>query len=74
LDCRLVGELVPAECLGAAWLADRGDRRGRLIVGGIVYSLVNGSDYSPAGFVFSTVGAVCCLVAYRWYTSTGGSL
>jgi uncharacterized membrane protein YeaQ/YmgE (transglycosylase-associated protein family) len=44
------------------------------IVGGVVYSLINGSDYSPAGFVFSTVGAVCCLVAYRWYTSTGGSL
>jgi len=44
------------------------------IVGGVVYSLINGSDYSPAGFVFSTVGAVCCLVGYRWYTSTGGSL
>jgi uncharacterized membrane protein YeaQ/YmgE (transglycosylase-associated protein family) len=26
------------------------------IVGGVVYSLINGSDYSPAGFVFSTVG------------------
>ena len=44
------------------------------IVGGIGYSIINGSGYSPAGFVFSTVGAVVCLVAYRWYTSEGGSL
>jgi len=44
------------------------------IVGGTLYSLVSGSDYSPSGFVFSTVGAVLCLVAYRWYQSNGGSL
>lgn len=43
------------------------------IVGGIAYSLINGSGYSPAGFVFSTVGAVVCLAGYRWYTN-GGSL
>ena len=44
------------------------------MVGGTLYSLVNGSDYSPSGFVFSTVGAVLCLVACRWYQSNGGSL
>ena len=37
------------------------------IVGGLGYSIINGSG-------FSTVGAVVCLVAYRWYTSEGGSL
>ena len=41
------------------------------IVGGIVYSTMYGSDYSPAGMVWSCAGAVLCLFAYRWYTETG---
>lgn len=44
------------------------------IVGGVVYAMLNGSDYSPAGIAFSVVGAVACLAGYRWYTSTGGTL
>lgn len=38
------------------------------IVGGMVYAILHGRDYSPAGLVWSCGGAVLCLVAYRWYT------
>lgn len=38
------------------------------VVGGIVYSGLNGTRYSPAGIMFSVVGSVICLAAYRWYT------
>lgn len=44
------------------------------IVGGVVYAMINGRDYSPAGIAFSVLGAVACLAGYRWYTSTGGTL
>ena len=41
------------------------------VVGGILYSLVSGSRYSPAGIAFSVVGAVACLAALRWYEGRG---
>ena len=43
------------------------------VVGGIVYSLVHGSQYSPAGIAFSVVGAVICLGAWRWWQSQEGA-
>lgn len=47
---------------------------GGSIVGGMVYGILYGSGYSPAGIVWSIVGAVICLACYRWYTETGGTL
>ena len=44
------------------------------IVGGIVYSLVHGSGYSPAGLVWSCIGAAICLAAWQWYQQNGGGL
>jgi uncharacterized membrane protein YeaQ/YmgE (transglycosylase-associated protein family) len=41
------------------------------VVGGMVYALLHGADYSPAGIVWSCGGAVCCMLAYRWYTHGG---
>jgi uncharacterized membrane protein YeaQ/YmgE (transglycosylase-associated protein family) len=42
------------------------------VVGGIVYSLLNGTRYSPSGIVFSAVGAIVALAAWRWYQTQGG--
>lgn len=36
------------------------------IVGGMVSSILGGDPYSPAGIVWSVIGAVVCLFAYRW--------
>jgi uncharacterized membrane protein YeaQ/YmgE (transglycosylase-associated protein family) len=37
------------------------------VVGGLVYGMLHGRQYSPAGIVYSVIGAVICLAAYRWY-------
>jgi uncharacterized membrane protein YeaQ/YmgE (transglycosylase-associated protein family) len=39
------------------------------VVGGLVYGMVHGSGYSPAGIVWSIVGAILCLGAWRWWQS-----
>ena len=44
------------------------------IVGGVLYSLVSGGRYSPAGIVVSVVGAVVALAVWRWYDQHGGGL
>lgn len=41
------------------------------VVGGIVYSVLHGADYSPAGLVWSCCGAVICVLGYRWTTQGG---
>lgn len=42
------------------------------VVGGLGYSFVNESRYSPAGIIWSCVGAVACLAAWQWYQKNGG--
>lgn len=42
------------------------------VVGGVVYSLLYGAGYSPAGVAFSVVGAVITLAAIRWYEANNG--
>ena len=42
------------------------------IVGGALYSIVNGSGYSPAGLVWSCLGAAACLAGWQWYQKNGG--
>ena len=42
------------------------------VVGGIVYGLMNGTRYSPAGIMWSVIGAVACLAALRWWQQQGG--
>lgn len=39
------------------------------IVGGIVSAIVTGNQYSPAGIVWSIVGAVVCLFSYRYFVT-----
>lgn len=39
------------------------------IVGGMVNGVLSGDAYSPAGLVWSVIGAVLCLFAYRWFTA-----
>lgn len=39
------------------------------IVGGMANGLLTGNAYSPAGLVWSVIGAVLCLFAYRWFTA-----
>lgn len=46
---------------------------GGSIAGGILYGLVHGTRYSPAGIVWSVVGAVACLAAWRWWQSQQGA-
>lgn len=40
---------------------------GGSIVGGIASSVMSGDPYSPAGFVWSTIGAVLVVLAANWY-------
>lgn len=39
------------------------------IVGGMVSAIVSGNSYSPAGLVWSVLGAVLCLFSYRYFVS-----
>jgi uncharacterized membrane protein YeaQ/YmgE (transglycosylase-associated protein family) len=41
------------------------------VVGGMVNGLLTGDAYSPAGLVWSVIGAVLCLFVYRWFTARG---
>jgi uncharacterized membrane protein YeaQ/YmgE (transglycosylase-associated protein family) len=45
---------------------------GGSVVGGIIYGVLTGSSYQPAGIMYSIIGAICCVFAYRWYTDHGG--
>lgn len=40
------------------------------IVGGIIYGIVNGAGYQPAGLVVSVLGAIACIWTWR-YLSRG---
>lgn len=39
------------------------------IVGGLVHAIVTGNQYSPAGVVWSVLGAVVCLFTYRFFVA-----
>jgi uncharacterized membrane protein YeaQ/YmgE (transglycosylase-associated protein family) len=41
------------------------------IVGGMVNGLLTGDAYSPAGLVWSVIGAVLCLFVYRSFAARG---
>lgn len=37
------------------------------IVGGMVSATINADTYSPAGIMWSVIGAVAVVAAWRWY-------
>lgn len=42
------------------------------VVGGLAYSTIHGQGYSPAGIVWSCIGAAVVVAAWRWYESGDG--
>lgn len=38
------------------------------IVGGMASSILSGNPYAPGGVLWSIVGAVAVVAAWRWYT------
>lgn len=45
---------------------------GGSVVGGFAYSMLYGNAYSPAGIVWSCIGAAVVVAAWRWYDADGG--
>lgn len=43
---------------------------GGSIVGGFAHAMVSGQPYSPAGIVWSCIGAVAVVAAWRWYVDS----
>lgn len=41
------------------------------IVGGIANATLNGDPYSPAGFLWSAIGAVVVVLGVNWYQEQG---
>ena len=37
------------------------------IVGGLIEAVIFGGGYRPSGVLFSIIGAVASVLAYRWY-------
>lgn len=42
------------------------------VAGGFAYSILHGGGYSPAGIVWSCIGAAAVVAAWRWYESSEG--
>lgn len=59
--------LVPSDIPQPGWQTIATGVAGS-VVGGMAYAAMHGADYSPAGLMWSCVGAVACVLAYRWYT------
>lgn len=41
---------------------------GGSVVGGMVSAILSGDPYAPAGIMWSVIGAVVVVAAWRWYT------